>query len=112
MEVLINLNGKIMSEDGLDTTQASVLGTFRGDPSDYTLSYKENFDENDPCSTVLHVRNGRSVDIIRRGSFNSELTVEKQKRHNCSYSTPFGDFMVGIYGRDIDSRVETAVPCT
>ena len=45
--------------------------------------------------------------MTREGNYTSELIIEQDKRHNCYYSTPFGDFMMGIYAKRVDSNMKS-----
>ena len=43
--------------------------------------------------------------MVRTGSSTAELIIEKHKRHNCHYNTPFGSFILGVYAKEIVSKV-------
>ena len=45
------------------------------------------------------------VTVIRNGPANSRLTLEKGRRHQCHYSTMFGDLMVGVYTSTIENNL-------
>ncbi|MEG2016389.1 MAG: DUF1934 domain-containing protein [Oscillospiraceae bacterium] len=46
--------------------------------------------------------------MTRTGSYTSELIIEQDKRHACHYSTPYGDFMMGIYAKRVDSDMKSS----
>ena len=85
--------------DGLETT---LLGTFEGDGEKYVLSYTEN-GELEGCQVTLKVENGDTVTMTRSGMFETELIIQRGKRHNCSYSTPAGNLMLGVFAQRVES---------
>lgn len=85
--------------DGLETT---LLGKFEGDKDNYILSYTEN-GELDGCRVTLKVVNGDTVTMTRSGMFETELIIQRGERHNCSYSTPAGILMLGVFAQRVES---------
>ena len=45
------------------------------------------------------------ITILRDGKSNSNLIVEKGKKHHCHYVTPYGEMMVGIYTHEIKNEL-------
>ena len=97
---------KDVSTDGVDTDTVEMETTCRyyGDDVNYTIEFDEIFAEDMKSHTVLRVKDGRCAHLLRRGSVNTELIIEKGVRHNCAYSTPYGELMVGITATDFESR--------
>lgn len=97
---------KDVSSDGVDTDTVEMETTCRyyGDEINYTIEFDEIFAEDMKSHTVLRVKDGKCAHLLRRGSINTELIIEKGKRHNCAYSTPYGELMVGITATDFESR--------
>ncbi|MGI6772861.1 MAG: DUF1934 domain-containing protein [Clostridiales bacterium] len=94
----------IQSEGGhSENHEVTTKGTFSGDENDYTLEYVELFDERTKCNTTVRVVNKKTVTIVRVGDFNSEFIIEQNNRHNCHYETPYGEFMLGIYAKSVES---------
>lgn len=85
--------------DGLETT---LLGKFSGDRDSYILSYTEN-GELEGCQVTLKVENGECITMTRSGMFETELIIQRGKRHNCSYSTPAGNLMLGVFAQRVES---------
>ena len=85
--------------DGLETT---LLGTFEGTRDKYILSYAEN-GELEGCRVTLRVENGDTVVMTRSGMFETELIIQRGVRHNCSYSTPAGNLMLGVFAGRVES---------
>ena len=95
-----------VSSDGTDTDTVEMETTCRyyGDDKNYTIEFEELFAEDMKSSTVLRVKDGKCAHLLRRGSINTELIIEKGVRHNCAYSTPYGELMVGITATGFESR--------
>lgn len=95
-----------VSSDGTDTDTVEMETTCRyyGDDKNYTIEFEELFAEDMKSSTVLRVKDGKCAHLLRRGAINTELIIEKGVRHNCAYSTPYGELMVGITATDFESR--------
>ena len=85
--------------DGLETT---LLGNFKGTRDNYILSYAEN-GELEGCSVTLRVENGDTVTMTRSGMFETELIIQRGVRHNCSYSTPAGNLLLGVFAKRVES---------
>jgi len=88
----------------VENHEVTTKGTFTGNENDYTLNYIELFDENTKSNTTIRV-NKKTVTLIRQGDFNYEFIIEQNSRHNCHYETPYGEFMLGIYGKSVESTV-------
>ncbi len=88
--------------DGLETT---LLGKFEGTKDNYTLSYTEN-GELEGCKVTLRVENGDTVTMTRSGMFETELIIQRGVRHNCSYSTPAGNLLLGVFAGRVESDMD------
>ncbi len=88
--------------DGLETT---LLGKLEGDKDNYVLSYMEN-GELEGCKVTLKVENGDTVTMTRSGMFETELIIQRGERHNCSYSTPAGNLMLGVFAQRVESEMD------
>ena len=83
------------------TTRGVWVGNFDGS---YKIEYDEQYDELKGCHTILSVE-GSCVSMVRTGSFNTEMTIEKGKRHNCQYQSPFGTMLIGINAQKVASDI-------
>lgn len=83
----------------------TVRGTFYGDDDNYVIKYTELHEESPDCSVTITTGDGHSVTVVRAGEMNTELTVEKGKRHSCNYETPFGSFLMGISAQKVESKI-------
>lgn len=84
----------------MDDTSESVLDTeveYYQDGSDRIIAYAETEATGMEGSDMqLRISPENMVSIIRTGSFQTHLVVQKGKKHFCHYETPFGEFAVGI----------------
>ena len=104
---LISIIGK-QSVDNQETETKLVA------PCDYQLKnnnvyivYEEydNSDHEKKSLSTIKVDSESMVTLLRQGSQNTKLTLEKGKRHLCQYSTEFGDTLIGIFTHDINCEI-------
>ena len=88
--------------DGLETT---LLGKLSGERDSYVLSYTEN-GELEGCNVTLRVEKGERITMTRSGMFETELIIQHGKRHNCSYSTPAGNLLLGVFAQRVESDMD------
>ena len=105
-DILVTINDSHTTEDNTDSYEMSTRGTFDGDDFNYVVEYDEQYDELKGCHTVMTVKDGKCVTIVRTGSYASELTVERGKRHNCEYNTPYGSMLIGITAQKVKSKIQ------
>ena len=94
------------TQSGDETIEFTTRGVLRGNAEDYSLHFEELFGDGMKSKTVIRVKNKKCASIVRGGDISTEITVEAGKRHNCCYSTPYGDMMVGIFAREVFSGVD------
>lgn len=92
-------------EEKPQSIEITTEGVFRGTAGDYTLRFDEIFAEDIRSHTVITVRGGKWVGIVRHGDITTEITVELGQRHNCHYATPYGEFMIGIHAESVEDSV-------
>lgn len=105
-DILVTISDSHTTEDNTDSYEMSTRGTFDGDDFNYVVEYDEQYDELKGCHTVMTVKDGKCVTIVRTGSYSSELTIERGKRHSCEYNTPFGSMLMGISAQKVKSKIE------
>ncbi len=104
-EVVIKIVDSHDIDGDVDGLESTLVGTFEGDKDDYLLSYSEH-GELEGSSVKLRVENGRKITMTRTGAFETELIIERNERHNCSYSTPAGNLMLGVFASRVESDVD------
>lgn len=103
---LITITDINRTPDGDESAQVITKGCMIGGPENYTLHFTEMLDGENSCDTRLTVRQRRSASVLRTGAYNSEMIIEAGRRHNCHYVTPYGEFMIGIFAKSVESTVE------
>jgi uncharacterized beta-barrel protein YwiB (DUF1934 family) len=72
----------------------------------YSIVYEETEATGfDGSKTTLSCYGNKHASICRSGTSNSNLIIDKDKKHHCMYGTPYGDLMVGIYTHDIINQL-------
>lgn len=106
-EVLINLTSTQYIDTDKSETELITSGTLEKDGDKFIISYEESEATGyDGSSTIVTCKGNEFASIRRSGSANSNLIIEKDKKHHCHYGTPFGDFTVGIYAHEIKNELD------
>ena len=88
-------------QDGEEyTCELTTGGSLDFRPDGFTVIYNETDEELKGCTTKLKYSGGTIV-MTRTGKYNTELIIEKDRRHTCFYSTPFGELMMGVYTNNL-----------
>ncbi len=100
-DAIIKFVSSQSTENGTETGEMSVVGTIEHENGKSTINYIENNAETGLENTSITITDSSSVSIVREGTFSSEMTVEKNRRHHTFYKTPYGEFTMGIYGNNV-----------
>ncbi len=103
---LITITDINRTPEGEERAQVITKGCMIGGPEEYTLHFTEMLDDENSCDTRLTVKNRCCASLLRTGAYNSEMIIEAGRRHNCHYVTPYGEFMIGIFAKSVESTVE------
>lgn len=57
-------------------------------------------------TTSLDVFGEDKVIMQRKGSTQSQLIIEKNKKHFCRYGTPYGSFTIGVNATEIKNELD------
>ncbi len=90
-------------EGDKEVIEMTTVADFSGDSDDYFITYTDDDGELKGCKTTLHVENGSCITILREGSYNSHMIIEKNSRHMSHHTTPYGSFSLGVSALDIES---------
>lgn len=104
-KVLIRITDKHESEEDSFTSELTTVGTLEGSGGDYAIVYTETDEEMADCVTTLRVEGKRKITMTRSGKYTTEMIIEKNRRHSCHYSTPFGELMMGVYAKTVRSEM-------
>ncbi len=70
------------------------------------ISYEESETTGMEGSNMqLRIAKDGMVSIVRTGSYQTHLVVQKGKKHFCHYETPFGEFAVGVAAKWIRNEL-------
>lgn len=98
----IQRDGSERSESVLDTE----IQYYLDQNGDRIIAYDESETTGMEGSTMmLRISPEDMVSIIRTGTFQTHLVVQKGKKHFCHYETPFGEFAVGVAARWVDNQL-------
>lgn len=103
MKALIKIFDKHISEGEEACAELTTTGTLDFTEKGFVITYSETDEELFGCTTTLHVDGDERISMTRSGSFNTDLIIEKDRRHSCFYSTPYGELIMGVYGKNIVS---------
>ena len=89
----------IQREEG--ETSESVLDTEitydRNHDGERVITYEESETTGMEGSQMqMRVARDGMISIVRTGTYQTHLVVQKGKKHFCHYETPFGEFAVGV----------------
>lgn len=105
-DVMITLNSVQIDEDQKSETELITKGTYQSTENGFQICYDESEATGFKGSkTILTVKGDNFVTMQRTGSTNSNLFIEKDKKHHCCYGTPYGELMVGITTKNIKSEL-------
>ncbi len=106
-EYLITIKGKSCIDGGeADITELTALGTLKKEDDGLTVTYDDSMSVGiNGVTAKLKAFNSGLVTIERDGVLEHKLTVEKDKRHLCLYTTPYGNMTVGVFGEEIENNL-------
>ena len=93
-------------QDGEEyTSELTTSGEFEFSKTDCKIIYRETDEELLDCCTTLTVNGESQISMVRSGKYNTEMIMERDRRHSCYYSTPYGEMLMGIYCKSIQNRI-------
>lgn len=97
-DALIKIKGIQRAGGDDDVVEMLTTGSFAREDGNYIISYEESeatgFEG--AQTTLLYEEAEGRVTLTRSGSVNTQLIVEKGKRHQCSYDMGFGSMIIGV----------------
>ncbi len=93
-------------QDGEEfSCELTTSGQFELAENGCTIIYHETDEELTNCTTALIVEGSQRISMTRSGKYNTEMIIEKDRRHSCYYSTPYGELLMGIYAKMISNEI-------
>ncbi len=93
-------------QDGEEIScELTTSGEFEVTENGCKIVYNETDEELANCVTTLDVEASDKISMTRSGKYNTEMIIEKERRHSCYYATPYGELLMGIYAKKIENKV-------
>ena len=102
-KVDITIVSTVKNEEGEEKTEFFTCGEYGRTENGYSFSYEENAGMGYEDCTVCVSTTDSGVTIERRGPASSTMSIEKNVKHHCIYSTPYGDLTMGINTYEIEN---------
>ena len=101
MKALIKITGTQTADGEQDVIELTTNGTLQRKESGWLLTYNETEATGmEGTVTTLDIMPGK-LNLMRSGSHPSMLILEKNRRHHCNYSTPYGTIDLGTYTSEL-----------
>ena len=95
---------KVLSTQSLDgesdTVELSVRGQMITEDNETRLLYCEDLEDFGHEDTEILIKDD-SVLILRKGTMSSEMLLKQGERNTTFYSTPYGEFTIGLYSSKV-----------
>ena len=85
--------------------ELTTSGRFEVTENGCRVSYNETDEALINSVTTLDVEGSQKITMTRTGKYNTEMIIEKDRRHTCFYATPYGELMMGIYALSIVNEI-------
>ncbi|MBQ0110489.1 MAG: DUF1934 domain-containing protein [Oscillospiraceae bacterium] len=105
--VVITIKGKSYSDSKPpEETEVQALGNLKSGNGVVSVTYDDTMGAGfDNITATLKAFDNGLVTIERKGVMEHKLMIEKDKRHQCVYNTPYGDMTVGIFGETVEGKL-------
>ena len=103
--VNINIKSTTTVDGESDVIELFTLGTLSKYKNQLRLSYEESEATGFQGSTVTLDISDNIVTMTRKGTANSTLIIDTEKKHHCHYGTPYGDFLIGVQTDEISNSM-------
>jgi uncharacterized beta-barrel protein YwiB (DUF1934 family) len=99
----------IQNEKGeVNESELFTEGIFKMRGKLASISYKDTEATGfDGSVTTITVRGNEYASVVRKGTAESNLILEKNKKHYCYYGTPFGSMDLGVSTNAIENNLTT-----
>lgn len=102
-DVLVTISGKRLMGEASEDVELIIPGIYENAGGMHTVVYDEPTEGMEGTTTNTILIGGSGMEIVKRGLANARMSfLNSGKRTTTCYSTPFGDFMIGIRTNDIN----------
>ncbi len=105
---LVSIKGIQEYDNAEDNSDISLIAEaeFQKQDGVYFIDYQESeITGLDGTNTSIEIGNDY-VSLLRNGAVNSQMLFMKEKKTSSYYSTPYGNFMVGIYTDNLNIDID------
>jgi len=104
-DVLVSINGKRMMGVESEDVELIIPGVYSRQGDLHTVKYDEPVEGMEGVTKNTILIGSGSMEIIKEGLATARMTfLNNDKPTVTCYSTPFGDFMIGIRTSDLDIK--------
>ena len=103
MNCLITIYDMHLTDGETERSETVTNAVIEGSAERYTIEYREQTEEMKDCLTRITVTGGKCVENVREGSYSTSMKIEEGRHNLCSYSTPVGNILMGIYATKVVS---------
>lgn len=105
MQAWINIKGTQHVDEESSTVEMYTVGELTAVPDGWRLTYEES-----EASGMAGVQTDLSVTtdcvtLTRSGRVQTQLVLERGRRHQCAYDTGYGILQIGVFTDSIDSTL-------
>lgn len=107
--IVLSLKSIVYQDNEKNETELFTKAFYNKKNNVYTFKYDDTEATGfEGSTTTITVKGNDIASIIREGTANSALSLEKDKKHFCHYGTPYGDFQIGVMTHFIKNNIEEA----
>lgn len=104
-EAIIKIKDRHICQEDDVSFELTTFGEFEVTENGCKIVYTETDKEMEDCVTTLVFEEKAKVSMFRSGRYSTEMMIEKDRRHLCYYSTPFGELLMGIYAKKVSCNI-------
>ena len=101
---------KSIQREEKETTESTLdteIQYYTNQDGERVIAYEESETTGMEGSDMqLRIAKDGMISIVRTGTFQTHLVVQKGKKHFCHYETPFGEFAVGVSAKWVRNELK------
>lgn len=102
---IIHITDRHLQDGEKFECELTTSGSFELTENGCIVNYSETDEELTNCVTTLDVDGSQKISMTRTGKYNTEMVIEKDRRHTCYYATPYGELVMGVYALSIENEI-------
>ena len=102
---IIHITDRHLQDGERFECELTTSGSFELTENGCRINYSETDEELTNCVTTLDVEGSQKISMTRTGKYNTEMIIEKDRRHTCYYATPYGELVMGVYALGIANEI-------